>query len=61
MNVTTIRLSANYVYFVYYYIDVCDSTLIGIFFSKTKKHVSFFHTIETKWKSIDNYAIDHNQ
>ena len=27
--------SCNHVYFVYYYIDVCDSTLIGIVFSKT--------------------------
>ena len=29
-----IRLSCNYVYFVYYYTDVCDLTLIDIFFSK---------------------------
>ena len=34
-NVRTIRPSCNYVYFAYYYTNVCDSTLIGIFFSKT--------------------------
>ena len=34
-SVRTVRLSSNLIYFVYYYIDVCDSTLIGIFFSKT--------------------------
>ena len=34
-SVRTIRLSSNYVYFVYYYIDVYDSNFIGIIFSKT--------------------------
>ena len=34
-NVRTIRPSCNYVYFAYYHTNVCDSTLIGIFFSKT--------------------------
>ena len=34
-NVRTIRPSCNYVYFAYYYKNVCDSTLIDIFFSKT--------------------------
>ena len=33
-NVRTIRPSCNYVYFVYYYADVCDLTLIDTFFSK---------------------------
>ena len=34
-SMRTIRPSSDHVYFVYYYIDVCDSILIGIFFSKT--------------------------
>ena len=34
-SVRTIRLICNYVCFVYYYTNVCDSTLIDIFFSKT--------------------------
>ena len=34
-SVRTIKPSCNYVFFVYYYRDVCNSTLIGIFFSKT--------------------------
>ena len=34
-SMRTIRPSSYHVYFVYYYIDVCDSILIGIFFSKT--------------------------
>ena len=33
--VRTIRPNSNNLYFVYYYTDICDSTLIGIFFSKT--------------------------
>ena len=47
-SVRTIRPSCNYVNFVYYYIDVCDSTLIVIFFSKTYIHTSFFLTIESR-------------
>ena len=35
VSMRTIRLSSNYVYFVYCYTDVCDSILIDIFFSKT--------------------------
>ena len=34
-SVRIIRPSCNYVYLVYYYTNVCDLTLIGIFFSKT--------------------------
>ena len=46
--VRTIRPSCNYVYFVYYYTDVCDLTLIDTFFSKAQVYVSFFLTIESK-------------
>ena len=35
VSVRTIRLSSNYIYFVYYYTNICDLTFIGIFFSKT--------------------------
>ena len=34
-SVRTIKPSCDHVYFVYYYTDVCDSTLIGIVFSNT--------------------------
>ena len=34
-SVRIIRPNCNYIYFVYYYIDICDSTLIDIFVSKT--------------------------
>ena len=34
-SVRAVRPSCNYVYFVYYYTDIHNSTLIGIFFSKT--------------------------
>ena len=34
-SVRTIRLSYNYVYFIYYYKNIYDLTLIDIFFSKT--------------------------
>ena len=61
-NMRTIRPSSNHVYFVYYYTDVCDSTLIGIFFSKHRS--TCLSSIQLKlcekvYKS--NYAIDHIQ
>ena len=34
-SVRTIRPNCNYVYFVYYYTNVCNLTLIDIFFFKT--------------------------
>ena len=34
-SVRTIRPSCNYIYFVYYYTNVCNLTLIDIFFFKT--------------------------
>ena len=34
-SMRTIRPSFNHVYFVYYYTNLCDSTLTVIFFSKT--------------------------
>ena len=37
-SVRTIRPSCNYVYFVYYYTDVCDSTLTYIFLQNIDPH-----------------------
>ena len=57
-----IRTNSNHVYFVYYYIDVCNSTLVGDFSPKhrsTSLSSSQLKLNEKVYK--DNYAIDHNQ
>ena len=60
----TIRLSYNYVYFVYYHIDVCDSFLIGIFFFQNidlHRSLSSSQLKQSEKINKDNYAIDHYQ
>ena len=59
----TIRPSCSYIYFVYYYTDICDSTLIGIYiFLKNKDlHLSFSQLKLSEKLNKDNYAIDDYQ
>ena len=62
-SVRTIRPSCNYVYFVYYYMDVCDSTLTYIFLQNIDPHRSLSSSQLKLSEKVnkDNYAIDHYQ
>ena len=58
----TIRPSCNYVYFVYYYTDVWDLTLIDIFSQKHRFTSLFSSQLKLSEKvNKDNYTIDHYQ
>ena len=54
--------SCNYVYFVYYYTDVWDLTLIDIFSQKHRFTSLSSSQLKLSEKvNKDNYAIDHYQ
>ena len=67
VSVRTIRLSSNYIYFIYYYTDVCDLTLICCllicYFALKHRFMSLSSTQLKLSEKVykNNYAIDHNQ